>query len=115
METIDNFYNELNTFKSRNSPLIKSLTAKKELLNDIIKDSGEEEERTWIQQKEIKDCSKHLIQIVERKDEVMNDTFTLTERILKLLKRKEILRYRDRVSDFNHEVRRRLGFLFGNG
>ncbi|CAB4410831.1 unnamed protein product [Rhizophagus irregularis] len=68
------------------------------------------EEEAWLKQKgEVKDVSKHLFHIIEQKDEVLNDTFTLTEEVLNLLERKEIFRYRDKVSDFNVEVKKRLG------
>ncbi len=95
---------ELNEFKSRNLSINNSLAT-------IIKDSNEKEKKgTWIKQEEFKDVSKHLIFIVEQKDKVINNTFILTEDVLKLLRKKEILRYRNKVSDFNYEVKIRLGF-----
>ena len=100
MEIVD----ELNEFKSRNLSINNSLAT-------IIKDSNEKEKKgTWIKQEEFKDVSKHLIFIVEQKDKVINNTFILTEDVLKLLRKKEILRYRNKVSDFNYEVKIRLGF-----
>ncbi|RIA93639.1 hypothetical protein C1645_803976 [Glomus cerebriforme] len=53
--------------RDRNLSLNKSLTTKKQILNDIIRDSDEkdeEEEGAWIKQKEeVKDVSKHLISL----------------------------------------------------
>ncbi|CAB4390956.1 unnamed protein product [Rhizophagus irregularis] len=82
MEIVDNHHNKLHTLESRNLSLNKSLTIKKQILNDIVKDFNEEEE-AWLKQKgEVKDVSKHLFHIIEQKDEVLNDTFTLTEEVL---------------------------------
>ncbi|PKB96334.1 hypothetical protein RhiirA5_435003 [Rhizophagus irregularis] len=50
----------------------------------------------------------------QQKDEVLNDTFTLTKEVLNLLGRKEIFRYRNKVSDFNVEVEQRLGSICWN-
>jgi hypothetical protein len=112
MEIVDNHRNKLHTLESRNLSLNKSLTIKKQILNDIVKDFKDfnEEEGAWLKQKgEVKDVSKHLFHIIEQKDEVLNDTFTLTEEVINLLGRKEIFRYRDKVSDFIVEVKKRLG------
>lgn len=85
METVDNFYNEFNQFKSRNVLINNALVTKEEILNDIFKDSNENiEEEDWIKQTiEVKDVSEHLNQLFEQKGEVMNITFT--ENVLKLL------------------------------
>ncbi|CAB4424514.1 unnamed protein product [Rhizophagus irregularis] len=113
MEIVDNHRNKLHTLESRNLSLNKSLTIKKQILNDIVKDFKDfnEEEGAWLKQKgEVKDVSKHLFYIIEQKDEVLNDTFTLTEEVLlNLLGRKEIFRYRDKVSDFIAEVKKDWG------
>ncbi|CAB5391851.1 unnamed protein product [Rhizophagus irregularis] len=88
MEIVDNHHNKLHTLESRNLSLNKSLTIKKQILNDIVKDFNEEEE-AWLKQKgEVKDVSKHLFHIIEQKDEVLNDTFTLTEEIMSIFNRK---------------------------
>ena len=94
--------------------IVDNYRNKKQILNDIVKDFNEEE-GAWLKQKgEVKDVSKHLFHIIEQKDEVLNDTFTLTEEVLNLLGRKEIFRYRDKVSDFNVEVELRLGSVSWN-
>ncbi|PKY38224.1 hypothetical protein RhiirA4_414000 [Rhizophagus irregularis] len=117
MEIVDNHRNKLHTLESRNLSLNKSLTIKKQILNDIVKDFKDfnEEEGAWLKQKgEVKDVSKHLFYIIEQKDEVLNDTFTLTEEVLlNLLGRKEIFRYRDKVSDFIAEVKKDWGLFVG--
>ncbi|CAG8467608.1 uncharacterized protein OCT59_014037 [Rhizophagus irregularis] len=114
MEIVDNHYNKLHTLESRNLSLNKSLTIKKQILNDIVKDFNEKK-GAWLKQKgEVKDVSKHLFHIIEQKDEVLNDTFTLTEEVLNLLGRKEIFHYKDKVSDFNVEVEQRLGSVCWN-
>ncbi|CAB4440556.1 unnamed protein product [Rhizophagus irregularis] len=109
MEIVGNFYNEFNQFKSRNVLVNNTLDTKKTILNEIFQDSNEEE-GIWIKRaEETKDVSDHLINLFEQKDKIMNNTFTLTENVLKLLQRKEIFRFRDKVSDFNDEVEKRLG------
>uniref|UniRef100_U9V5V5 Uncharacterized protein n=1 Tax=Rhizophagus irregularis (strain DAOM 181602 / DAOM 197198 / MUCL 43194) TaxID=747089 RepID=U9V5V5_RHIID len=53
-------------------------------------------------------------QILNAKGRSYDNTFTLTENILKLLQRKGILCYRVKpvkVSDFNDELEKRLGIL----
>ncbi|CAB4472871.1 unnamed protein product [Rhizophagus irregularis] len=78
---MDNFYNEFNQFKSRNVWINSTLTTKEQILN--------------------------------AKGRSYDNTFTLTENILKLLQRKGILCYRVKpvkVSDFNDELEKRLGF-----
>ncbi|GBB96630.1 hypothetical protein RclHR1_00280022 [Rhizophagus clarus] len=108
MENVDTYYRELNTFEARDLSLKKSLKVKKELLNNIFK-NPEEEEGAWIKQKDdVENISKHIVLIAKQKDEIINDTFALTESALKLLKRKEVLCYRDKVGDFNNEVKKRF-------
>ncbi|EXX71289.1 hypothetical protein GLOIN_2v1869804 [Rhizophagus irregularis DAOM 181602=DAOM 197198] len=78
---MDNFYNEFNQFKSRNVWINNTLTTKEQILN--------------------------------AKGRSYDNTFTLTENILKLLQRKGILCYRVKpvkVSDFNDELEKRLGY-----
>lgn len=84
----------LNTLKAKDLSLKKPLTTKLDILHDILENSEKETEGNWVKQKvDVKGASKHLSLIVEQKNKVINDTFTLTESILELLKRKEILRY----------------------
>ncbi|GBB87884.1 hypothetical protein RclHR1_14390004 [Rhizophagus clarus] len=110
MEIVNNYYNELNILKAKDLSLKKPLTTKLDILHDILENS-EETEENWVKQKDdIKGASKHISLIVEQKNEIINDIFPLTESALELLKRKEILQYRDKVGDFNNEVEKRLGF-----
>jgi hypothetical protein len=51
-----------------------------------------------------------VLQITEQQNKLTSDTFVLTENILSKLKRKEILRFRDKVSALNNEIKARLGF-----
>ncbi|RIA88256.1 hypothetical protein C1645_739523 [Glomus cerebriforme] len=100
MEIVNNYYNEFNQLKTRNASISETfVTTKGEILDEIFRDSDGKD----------KDVSIHLIQLFEQKDKVMNNTFILTENVLKLLRRKELLRYRDKVSSFNQEVEKRLG------
>ncbi|PKC71820.1 hypothetical protein RhiirA1_453090 [Rhizophagus irregularis] len=88
MEIINNYYNEFNQLKTRNASISKTfVTTKEEILDEIFRDSDGKD----------KDISIHLIQLFEQKNKVINNTFILTENVLKLLRRKELLCYRDKV------------------
>ncbi|CAB4475966.1 uncharacterized protein OCT59_018005 [Rhizophagus irregularis] len=88
MEIINNYYNEFNQLKTRNASISKTfVTTKEEILDEIFRDSDGKD----------KDISIHLIQLFEQKNKVINNTFILTENVLKLLRRKELLCYRDKL------------------
>ncbi|POG80089.1 hypothetical protein GLOIN_2v1764869 [Rhizophagus irregularis DAOM 181602=DAOM 197198] len=74
MEIINNYYNEFNQLKTRNASISKTfVTTKEEILDEIFRDSDGKD----------KDISIHLIQLFEQKNKVINNTFILTENVLK--------------------------------
>ncbi|RIA84445.1 hypothetical protein C1645_742320 [Glomus cerebriforme] len=100
MEIVTNYRTEFNQLKTRNASIGKTFeTIKRGILDEIFDSDRNDKD-------EDKD---NLIQLFEQKDKVMNTTFILTENVLKLLQRKELLRYRDKVNIFNKEVKKRLG------
>ncbi|CAB5379353.1 unnamed protein product [Rhizophagus irregularis] len=74
MEIVNNYYNEFNQLKTRNTSISKTfVTTKEEILDEIFRDSDGKD----------KDISIHLIQLFEQKDKVINNIFILTENVLK--------------------------------
>jgi hypothetical protein len=113
MDLVTGYYNDLNTYKNENASLLNSITFNKEELaktNDINKIN-----KTNFTYDDLLEANEELythatlvLQITEQQNEIINNTFTLTEDILSKLKRKEILRFRDKISAFNNIIKKRL-------
>lgn len=109
MDLVTSYYNDLDTHKNKNASLLNSITFnKKELtetnmINEINKANFIYDELLEANG-ELNTRSKLVLQITEQQNEIANNTFTLTENILSKLKRKEILRFRDKISAFNIKI-----------
>ncbi|CAG8485659.1 11111_t:CDS:2 [Funneliformis caledonium] len=97
-------YNNLNTYKNKNLSLDKSLSFHKELLEDAdidLNDGG-----SLVQNNEkLKAHSRIVLQNSEQQNKHTSNIFIITEDVQRLLKRKEILLYRDKISIFNHTIK----------
>jgi len=117
MDSINNFNYTLEHLKSKNLNLGKNLEMKcknqETIFNDMSKVFNDED---WDQFsgsfQELKDNSKHMHQMIKSQNEIVQETFSHTENILKFLenshKNNEALRYRDWVTKLIDEIIEKL-------
>ncbi|RIA90288.1 hypothetical protein C1645_823509 [Glomus cerebriforme] len=115
MDLVTGYYNDLNTYKNENAFILNSITFNKDELkktndiNDINKTNFTYDDLLEVNEKLYTRATLVLL-ITEQQNEITNNTFTLTEDILSKLKRKEILRFRDKITAFNIKIKKKLGF-----
>ncbi|GBC04801.1 hypothetical protein RclHR1_05890002 [Rhizophagus clarus] len=115
MDLVTGYYNDLNTYKNENASLLNSITFnEKELTKTSNINKVNKETLTYVDlleaNEELYTRATLVLQITKQQYEITNNIFTLTEDILSKLKRKEILRFRDKISAFNIIIKRKLGF-----
>ncbi|RIA81330.1 hypothetical protein C1645_837185 [Glomus cerebriforme] len=114
MDFVTGYYNDLNTYKNENASFLTTTFNEEKLMKtsniNKINKMTFSYDNLLEANKELYTHATLVLQITKQQNEITNNTFTLTEDILSKLKRKEILRFKDKISAFNNIIKRKLGF-----